>query len=241
MLKEITKEGNALLMAIRNSESSKGDEAYNMRYSPKGGAKFYDYSKHPNIREAVPRRKDGKTSDAAGAYQFLSSTWNPIAKQYGIGDFAPPSQDKGAWILAQRDFKARTGEDLQQALETGQLDKVFAGLAGTWTSLPYGAEKNSLTDKAAETYKKALGGVSGVYGSIRKAGCETRNAVLSTVPFIDYQSVDCVEQYNMGTGTGTGNEVVPEQGGYLENIGLRIGFAIAGLGLISIGFMKLRA
>lgn len=156
MLQDITKEGSALLMTIRNSESSKGDKAYNMRYSPKGAAFFNDFSKHPNIRESVPWRTDGKKSDAAGAYQFLSSTWNPIANKYGLSDFSPANQDKGAWILAQRDYKLKTGKDLQESLETGQIDKVFKALSSTWTSLPSGSEKNKLTGKAYQVYQESL-------------------------------------------------------------------------------------
>lgn len=230
MLQEITKEGNALLMAIRNSESSKGDKAYNMRYSPKGGATFTSFDKHPNIRESVPWRTDGKKSDAAGAYQFLSSTWKPIASKYGLSDFSPANQDKGAWILAQRDFKAKTGKDLQETLETGQVDKVFKALSSTWTSLPSGAEKNKLTGKAYQTYEESL-----------KTGNLVTGATILANP--------------LGYLTGRLREINPsnplaqpiseaiEDGSFFpspEKIGVRIAIGALGAIFLILGFNKLK-
>lgn len=230
MLQDITKEGRALLMTIRGSESSKTGSAYQMRYSPKGGSTFSDMSKHPEIRESVPWRKDGKKSDAAGAYQFLSSTWKPIASKYGLNDFSPSNQDKGAWILAQRDYKAKTGKDLQQALETGQIDSAFKALSSTWTSLPSGKEANKMTGKAYDTYKASLG----------VDGLATGAAIMSNP--LGY-AVGKMQGVNP---TNTIVQPITESidnGDYLPNFDsliVRIMVGVLGMVMLGIGFVKMK-
>lgn len=106
---------------------------YDVRYSPQGGATFDDYSAHPAIFEQGP---DGPSS-AAGRYQITKSTWDgldPSAK--GDGTFAPANQDKAAWTLAQDDYRARTGKDLDYELRTkGMTPEITQALSPTWTSL----------------------------------------------------------------------------------------------------------
>lgn len=65
------------------------DSNYNMIYT---GAKFGDYSRHP----ARIMCSAGICSDAAGRYQFLSTTWGPLADRLKLPDFSPASQDKAA-------------------------------------------------------------------------------------------------------------------------------------------------
>ena len=55
-----------------------------------GGAKFSDMSKHPEMYNAE------LGSDAAGRYQFISTTFKPIAQRLGLNDFSPKSQDLAA-------------------------------------------------------------------------------------------------------------------------------------------------
>lgn len=228
MLQSVTNQGNALLNAIRGSESSLGDNAYNMRYSPKGGATFNDFSKHPRIYESVPWRTDGKKSDGAGAYQFLSSTFNPLAKKYNIKDFTPQSQDKAAWLLAQSDYKRKTGDDLQTDLEAGKLKKVANALSGTWTSLPSGAETNKQTGKFFDRYNSAL---SGDFSKNQSVG----SSKISSIP----TSIDTIfDSPNSTDITPVEDEtflesITPNLPNF-EDIGLRIGFAV--LGVVVLGF-----
>jgi muramidase (phage lysozyme) len=122
----------ALLDAIAAPES-KGQ--YNIRYGGPDGSKYFTgYDDHPRIKE----KTGDKTSDAAGRYQFLSSTWDGL----GGGAFTPANQDMRAWQLADRDYRARTGQDLATVLQSKGLTKdVLNTLAPTWTGL--GTDPNS--------------------------------------------------------------------------------------------------
>jgi lysozyme len=79
----------AFLYTLRMGESS---NRYNVIF---GGQTFSDYSHHPNIAVPIPGRP-GWHSTAAGAYQFIYSTWQQIAAEAGLVDFSPASQDAGA-------------------------------------------------------------------------------------------------------------------------------------------------
>jgi muramidase (phage lysozyme) len=136
--RDLSPEARGLLDTIAGTESP----GYNVRY---GGARFNSYADHPRIGRVIDRGPNaGRTSNAAGRYQFLSSTWDRIAKKYGLKDFSPANQDKAAWYLAQEDYAARThGRNLEADLKTKD-PAVVAGvgraLHGTWTSLPGGIE-----------------------------------------------------------------------------------------------------
>lgn len=133
----------ALLDAIAAPES-KGQ--YNIRYGGPDGSKYFTgYADHPRIKE----KTGDKTSDAAGRYQILSSTWDGL----GGGAFTPANQDMRAWQLAKRDYNARTNRDLDTDLKTGGLTKsILNTLAPTWTGL--GTDPNS----AIATYNATLQG-----------------------------------------------------------------------------------
>ncbi|SFO05862.1 Phage lysozyme [Cohaesibacter marisflavi] len=125
------------LLSVISAPGIEGAD-YNTLY---GGGSFDGYGDHP--RKSIPidsGRNAGKTSSAAGRYQFLAGTWDEAAKALGLKDFSPENQDRAAWWLAQRDYKARTGGDLLADLEAGAYDKVRAGLGGsgndtTWEGL----------------------------------------------------------------------------------------------------------
>ena len=105
--------------------------AYNELY--KGGS-FNDYSDHPRIRQVITEGPHkGETSDAAGKYQFLSSTWDSQRAKLGLKDFSPQSQDAAAWDLANTTYKSTTGRDLLNDAAQGKVD--YTKLAGQWPSL----------------------------------------------------------------------------------------------------------
>lgn len=122
----------ALLNVIAGVESP----GYNVMY---GGQRFSSYADHP--RKAIPIASGpnrGKTSSAAGRYQFLGSTWDRAAKALGLTDFSPENQDKAAWWLAQQDYTARTGRDLAKDMASGQnIGEVRKALAPTWEGLQF--------------------------------------------------------------------------------------------------------
>ena len=152
--KSLSPESRALLDTIAGTESP----GYNVEY---GGSKFSSFADHPRNRHVIRNGPNaGRTSDAAGRYQFLSSTWDRIAKRYGLKDFSPASQDKAAWFLAQEDYKRKTGRELSADLKSKE-PSVIAGvgraLHGTWTSLPGGIEAGTNEGKFAKAFGHHLG------------------------------------------------------------------------------------
>jgi muramidase (phage lysozyme) len=102
-----------------------------------GGSHFTDFSKFP---EGVGA---GGTSTASGRYQFTSDTWREVARAHGLTDFSPTSQDRGAWYLAEDEYRKSTGRDLQMDLTAGGHDDAIArALKGRWPSLPGGSQYN---------------------------------------------------------------------------------------------------
>jgi len=143
-------EGRALLDTIAGTESPGYDVIY-------GGQRFTDFSRHPNI--AVPIRKGpnaGKTSSAAGRYQFLFSTWTGLQTELGLPDFSAESQDRAAWHLAQKVYQRNEGRDLLDDLRNGKYDLVGPALHSTWTSLPGGIEQGVNRDRFVRNYAANL-------------------------------------------------------------------------------------
>ena len=110
---------------IKLGEGTQGEKGYTTMFT---GSQFTDLSKHP----AQINRSGDLASDAAGAFQFLSTTYNPAAKKLGITDFSPQSQEKvGKYLAQQRGMDVNkihtTKESLGQA-----LDKI----APEWASMP---------------------------------------------------------------------------------------------------------
>lgn len=148
-------EARALLDSIAGSEAP----GYNTLY---GGRSFSSFADHP--RQDIPILSGpnaGKTSSAAGRYQFLGSTWDDAQKALGLPDFSERSQDQGAWWLAQRDYRQRTGRELLGDIrgaggDPEQLNNIGRQLSGTWTSLPTGIERNGATDSFGNRFTQHL-------------------------------------------------------------------------------------
>ncbi len=85
----------AFLALIRAGEGTSSGQGYRMHF---GGSLFTSYADHP--RRAITR--SGLTSTAAGAYQFLSRTWDEMASKYRLADFSPANQDVAAVGLVKR-------------------------------------------------------------------------------------------------------------------------------------------
>jgi muramidase (phage lysozyme) len=113
----------AFLNAVAGGESA---GAYNIRFTPRGGAFFDSYEQHPGIFE---KRADGRKSSAAGRYQFVKSTWDAL----GGGEFTPERQDEMALKYAALKYKGETGRDLWKDLEEdGLTNQIMDALAPTW-------------------------------------------------------------------------------------------------------------
>lgn len=154
----IPPEGRGLLAAIRGPEAS---GQYDVIY---GGRHFNNMSHHPHVSVPIQSGPNqGQTSSAAGAYQFLAPTWDDISKRYGLQDFSAPSQDYGAWMLANEVYRKKTGGDLTEALKAGKLQDVAHTLSGTWTSLSGGieAQPNGSGRGLLANYQAGLGQIPG--------------------------------------------------------------------------------
>lgn len=134
-------EGQRLLRSIRYGEGTniynrEGESPYTTLY---GGGQFRDLSKHPD--QVVIGGEGSPNSAAAGAYQFMPSTWNEAQKALGLKDFSPESQDLAALYEADRRMRGfGGGKDLgglSYFRYGGGLDKAsIDNLAGAWASFP---------------------------------------------------------------------------------------------------------
>lgn len=135
----------AFLRVIRAGEGTSDDEGYRRMF---GGSLFFGYDDHPRQAHTAGRW----TSTAAGAYQFLSSTWDECARELKLTDFSPASQDLAAVYLIRR----------RGALDdvlASRVEQAIAKCAREWASLPgspYGQPTRSLA-QALEAYRAAGG------------------------------------------------------------------------------------
>lgn len=146
-------EARGLLDTIAGTESPGYDVLY-------GGRRFSGYDRHPGVAVPIGSGPNaGRTSTAAGRYQFLESTWNTAANANGLNDFSPENQDRGAWWLAQRDYRRSAGRDLLADLRSPDpvtRAGVGAALRGTWTSLPGGIEAGTNADRFGRALDAAI-------------------------------------------------------------------------------------
>lgn len=151
----------ALMRTISASESNYS-QPYHVVYT---GKKVSDLRKHPDwCITIVSGPNKGNCSTAAGRYQMLSNTWYSKAKLYhpqrdGLMfweyySFEPKYQDAVvyAWLSDRKYWKA----DIPSLLRMGKLNQVLQLLSGTWTSLGYGIETNSMTGHLPAIYKEVL-------------------------------------------------------------------------------------
>ncbi len=145
----------AFMYALRYGEGTLGAKGYKTIV---GGGTFDDFSKHPNVYVKK------LNSTAAGAYQFLSTTWNGIVSQYGkkynINDFSPKNQDKGCLVLL---YEIRESVNLiiknkiDEAIRS-RTDKPKKRLHYEWASLPdspYG-QRTETMENFIKNYNKHL-------------------------------------------------------------------------------------
>lgn len=139
----------ALLAVIRRGEGTTGPNGYRTLF---GGGTFDGYTDHP--RQRITRKLGSRsiTSTAAGAYQFLSTTWDETARIMGLTDFTPASQDRAAVGR----IAARGALDDAKA---GRLSQALSKVAHEWASMPgspYG--QPVITDQTAIAVYKGAGG-----------------------------------------------------------------------------------
>jgi muramidase (phage lysozyme) len=141
----------ALLRVIRAGEGTAGETGYRTLF---GGGLFESFADHP--RQRITRKMGGRniTSTAAGAYQFLSSTWDETRRLMKLTDFSPRSQDLGA-------LGRIAARGALEDVKAGRFDKAIKKIAAEWASMPgspYGQPVISW-DRARTIYASA-GGVA---------------------------------------------------------------------------------
>jgi muramidase (phage lysozyme) len=123
-------EQQAFLMTIAQAEGATYTTIY-------GGSQFSDFSKHPH--QCIPidlPGYEGMCSDAAGKYQFLSTTWALL----GLPNFSPENQDRGAVMLIEETHAF-------PLLAQGDVAGAFCAVGPIWASLPcnsYGQNPKSM-------------------------------------------------------------------------------------------------
>lgn len=130
----------AFLAVVRWCEGTSDENGYRALYGHLASRpKLFDsFSDHPRQYFDTPW---GKTS-AAGAYQFLTGTWDDARRALNLPDFSPESQDQAAvWLIQRR--------GALQDVESGDLDSALAKCGKEWASLPgspYGQPTRTVDD-----------------------------------------------------------------------------------------------
>lgn len=128
----------AFLAVIRAGEGTSDADGYRRCF---GGSLFDSFADHP--RRVI--RAGGYTSTAAGAYQFLSRTWDGLVAQYGFQDFSPQCQDEGAVALI-------SGRKALDDVIAGRVEAAIGRCNREWASLPgspYGQPTRTLAQALA--------------------------------------------------------------------------------------------
>lgn len=103
---------------------------------------FTDYGNHPHKFVTL---KPGLVSSAAGRYQLLGKYFDAYARQLGLRDFSPASQD----AIALQQIKECRALAL---IDAGEFTAAATQCARIWASLPgagYGQHENRLADLQA--------------------------------------------------------------------------------------------
>lgn len=152
----------ALMRTISAAESHTA-EPYHTLY---GGQPVADLTNHPDrCVEIVTGPNIGDCTTAAGRYQFLTTTWYEKAQAYhpqpprwywwrSHYSFEPVYQDEVVyrWLTDASAWNA----DIPTLLRDGHIEEVLYLLSGTWTSLGYGIEDNSMTPHLRQIYFQML-------------------------------------------------------------------------------------
>jgi len=164
-----TPEAQGLLRMLRFAEGTErgGQDSYRVMF---GGSLAPDLKQHPD------KVMKGR-STAAGAYQFLTPTWQQQQKKLGLGSFGPVEQDIAALDLARQRTMGLGG--LSYLHKQGLTPEFVAALAPEWASLPtkegksyYGQPVKSYSE-LQKTYQQGRQPLSGEQAQGATTGQET--------------------------------------------------------------------
>lgn len=135
----------AMLAVIRKGEGTADANGYRRLF---GGSLFTSFADHPRVKITA----GGYTSTAAGAYQFLASTWDETARIMRLADFSPANQDRGA--VGRLVYRKALDDVIN-----GRFESAMSKIGKEWASMPgspYGQPVISI-ETAMNTYSRAGG------------------------------------------------------------------------------------
>jgi muramidase (phage lysozyme) len=112
----------AFLKSVRVHEGTSANDGYNIMFT---GKKFHSFADHPRQLQST----NGLTSDAAGAYQFLSTTWDDVARQISATSFSPHWQDLAAAKLIKN-------RGAHEDIISGDMASACDKCSWEWASMP---------------------------------------------------------------------------------------------------------
>lgn len=137
----------AFLDTIAQAEGTAAPDGYRTQYT---GTKFTSFKDHPRQIRCGRRYRKKLCSDAAGRYQFLSTTWDRFAKKFGVSDFSPQNQDWMAVELIRE--RGALGD-----VEAGRFEPAVRKLAYIWPSFRrFGGSVESSLPKLEAMYRENL-------------------------------------------------------------------------------------
>lgn len=137
-----TAKGRAILDTIAKGEGTERADRNDSYYVGYGGKPFNIANGHPRVKTDLG---NGKTTDAAGRYQFLGSTWNNMVRDLGLdpNDFSQDAQDAAAAYYASTSTKAF------QKLEEGDYQGMTFELGKKWQAFPINEKGDAIGGKKA--------------------------------------------------------------------------------------------
>jgi muramidase (phage lysozyme) len=116
----------AFLRMLRVGEGTTDEDGYRRHF---GGRLFDSFADHPRVAITAGLGKNKYTSTAAGAYQFLSKTWDGCKAALDLPDFSPASQDVAAVYLIR-------GRKALPDVLAGRIEQAIIKCNKEWASLP---------------------------------------------------------------------------------------------------------
>lgn len=176
-----------------------------------GGGKLSHLNDHPRYLKSF-RQTDGKSNktSAAGRYQFVSKTWDGVARQYGLRDFSPQNQDLGAVaLLFQR--------GAIPALLKGDYQTAIKKTGDEWASLPSSNYKQN--KRSWDNVNKFLGGK---IGNVSSGGGSYQQQAPD--PRLSMSAPDLLANLRKANGKRTGVELLHELSTNNGQAGREIGY-----------------
>ncbi len=151
---ELSPEEKAFLDMIAYAEGV--HDSYNTMY----GGKTFTGRQHPRRWNPSPWGTPGVGSDAAGRYQFLSTTWDEAADALGFprSAFSPANQDRAAIWLIEREGRS-VHDNVRNATTRWRFESAVKSMSFIWASLPpqrYPGQRSKSMDELWKVFQDAL-------------------------------------------------------------------------------------